>query len=177
MRLAFCAWLILASASGAGAQPPGQRGRPGPDMSPAEIQKMFDGYVLVQVQSALALSDDQFAQVVPRLRVLQDTRRRHQQERARLLAELQRLTRAGPGRGPGGDDASIKERLDLLQETEARFAADLRQAYNAVDDVLDLRQRARFRVFEEQIERKKLELLLRARQNPNRPQKRQPPGP
>jgi hypothetical protein len=41
-----------------------------------------------------------------------------------------------------------------------------------------VRQQARFRVFEEQIERKKLDLLLRARQqNPNRATpKRPPPG-
>jgi hypothetical protein len=91
--------------------------------------------------------------------------------------ELQRLTRPGSGRGRGGDEVIIKERLALLQENEARFAADLRQAYNALDEVFDVRQQGRFRVFEEQIERKKLELLLRARQNPNRPmQKRQPPG-
>ena len=38
----------------------------------------------------------------------------------------------------------------------------------AVDQVLDLRQQARFRVFEEQMERRKVELLLRARQA-NRP--------
>jgi hypothetical protein len=146
-------------------------------MSPGEIQKIFDGYLLVQVQDALGLSDQQFAQAVPRLKALQDTRRRHQQERGRLLMELQRLTRPGSGRGRGGDEVIIKERLALLQENEARFAADLRQAYNALDEVFDVRQQGRFRVFEEQIERKKLELLLRARQNPNRPmQKRQPPG-
>ena len=52
----------------------------------------------------------------------------------------------------------------------------MRKAYNTLDEVLDVRQQARFRVFEEQIERKKLELLLRARQNPNRPNPKRPPG-
>jgi hypothetical protein len=168
--------LIVASIVSVGAQQRGEQAR-GPDMSPGEIQKIFDGYLLVQVQNALGLSDEQFAQAVPRLKALQETRRRHQQERGRLLMELQRLTRPGAAPGRGGDDATIKERLALLQESEARFAADLRQAYNALDEVLDVRQQGRFRVFEEQIERKKLELLLRARQNPNRPlPKRQPPG-
>ena len=40
----------------------------------------------------------------------------------------------------------------------------MRKAYNALDEVLDVRQQARFRVFEEQIERRKIELLMRARQ-------------
>ena len=47
----------------------------------------------------------------------------------------------------------------------------MRKAYNALDEVLDVRQQARFRVFEEQIERRKIELLMRARQ-PNRPLKK-----
>jgi len=61
----------------------------------------------------------------------------------------------------------------------------MRKAYNALDEVLDVRQQARFRVFEEQIERRKIELLMRARQqnrlnnqqgpNPNPPPRR-PPG-
>jgi hypothetical protein len=158
-------------------------GEPAPDrpdrgeMNPAEIQKIFDGYVVVQAQEALGLTDQQFAQFVPRLKSLQDTRRRHQQERMRLLMEMQRLTR-GMTRGAQTDDVLLKQRLNELQEGEARFAADLRKAYNALDEVLDVRQQARFRVFEEQIERKKLDLLMRARgQIPGRGAgKRPPPG-
>lgn len=168
--------LVLATIVSLGAQDPGDGQRPQGDMSPAEIQKIFDGYLLVQVQDALGLSEQQFAQIVPRLKALQDTRRRHQQERGRLLMELQRLTRPAP-RGPVGDEAMIKERLQKLRENEDRFGEELRRAYVGVDEVLDVRQQGRFRVFEEQIERKKIELLLRARQNPNRPMpKRQPPG-
>jgi hypothetical protein len=176
--------LIVASVVNVGAQQPGEPPARGAEMSPAEIQKIFDGYVLAQVQGALGLSEQQFAQVVPRLKALQDTRRRHQQERGRLLFELQRLTRPGPGRGqgsaagrPGSEEGAIEERLTALQENDARFATDLRRAYDALDEVLDVRQRGRFRIFEEQIERKKLDLLMRARQNPNRPMpRRQPPG-
>lgn len=167
--------LVLASMMSLAAQQPGEDSRPQGDMSPAEIQKIFDGYLLVQVQEALGLSEQQFAQIVPRLRALQETRRRHQQERGRLLMELQRLTRPVP-RGPVGDDAMIKERLQRLRETEDRYTEELRRAYAGVDEVLDIRQQGRFRVFEEQIERKKIELLLRARQNPNRPMQKRPPG-
>jgi hypothetical protein len=166
---------VLASAISLAAQEPiGPPARRGPEMTPAEIQKVFDGYLLIQAQESLGLTDQQFTQFVPRLKTLQDTRRRHQQERVRLLNELQRLTRPA---ADVADEALLKERLSTLVELDARFAADMRQAYNALDEVLGIRQQARFRVFEEQIERKKLDLLLRARQNPNRPQNSNRPQP
>jgi len=65
---------------------------------------------------------------------------------------------------PQLDDAQIKERLNALQELEARSAADLKKAYDAIDQLLDIRQQAKFRVFEELMERRKLELVMRARQ-------------
>jgi hypothetical protein len=40
----------------------------------------------------------------------------------------------------------------------------LRKAYDSLDEVLDVRQQARFRIFEENLERRKMDLLLRARQ-------------
>ena len=78
------------------------------------------------------------------------------------MNQLQRLT--NPRAQVRGDEAQIKERLTALQELESRNAAEMRKAYNALDEVLDVRQQARFRVFEEQIERRKIELLMRARQ-------------
>jgi hypothetical protein len=173
------------TAAEAGQTPPKGGGPlPGLDnseMRPAEIQKLFDAYLIMEAQQALQLSDQQYPQFLVRLRTLQETRRRNQQERNQLMGQLQRLTnpRAAPG-----DDATIKERLTALQELESRNAAEMRKGYNALDEVLDVRQQARFRVFEEQIERRKIELLMRARQqnrqnqpgpNANQPARR-PPG-
>ena len=141
------------------------------DMRPAEIQKLFDAYLVMEAQQALALSDQQYPQFLARLRTLQETRRRTQQERNQLMGQLQRLT--NPRLPKAADDAEIKSRLTLLQELESRTAAEMRKAYNAVDEVLDVRQQARFRVFEEQIERRKIELLMRARQQ-NRPNQQGP---
>ena len=75
-------------------------------------------------------------------------------------------------------EGELKQRLTALQDVESRSATDMRKAYDAIDEVLDVYQQARFRVFEEQIERRKLELIMRARQqNPNRqlPPRRPPP--
>jgi hypothetical protein len=40
----------------------------------------------------------------------------------------------------------------------------VKKAYDGIDQVLDLRQQAQFRVFEELMDRRKLELVMRARQ-------------
>lgn len=161
--------------------PPAQRGG-GPlpgldngDMTPGEIQKLFDAYLVMEAQQALSLTDQQYPQFLTRLRTLQDTRRRNQQQRGQLMGQLQRLT--NPRVTQSADEAAIKERLTALQELEARTAAEMRRAYNALDEVLDVRQQARFRVFEEQIERRKIELLMRARQQnrPNQPGPNPPP--
>jgi hypothetical protein len=136
-------------------------------MRPGQVQQLFDAMLVMQAREALALSEQQYAQFLTRLKVLQDTRRRNQQQRNRLIGELQRLTNQ---RNPRLQvtEAEIKERLSALQELESRGAAELRRAYNSIDEVLDVRQQARFRVFEEQIERRKLELIGRARQGSNR---------
>ena len=57
-----------------------------------------------------------------------------------------------------------QSRLKALQELDEGSGVDVRKAYDAIDQVLDVRQRAKFRVFEELMERRKLELVSRARQ-------------
>ena len=63
------------------------------------------------------------------------------------------------------DESVIVERLKSFREEEERSAGEIRKAYEAVDETLDPRQQARFRLFEERMEQQKLELLMRARQN------------
>ena len=138
-----------------------------PGVTPAEIQRMFDAYALVQAQEQLRLNDDKYPQFLVKFKQLQDARRRMQQEHNRLLLELRRLA------NEDGDDGQIRDRLKALQDLDARTRVELQKAYDGIDSVLDLRQQARFRVFEEQMERRKIELLTRARQA-NRQQKRNP---
>ncbi len=125
----------------------------------AELQRLFDAYMVMQAQDALQLDDAQFGQFLPKLKALQDTRRRNEQARNRLVAELGRLTAPSAS----ADEAAVRNRLRELQELEGRSAADLRRAYDTVDQVLDVRRQARFRVFEQNMERRKLQLMLRAR--------------
>ncbi len=163
--------LLLGTGVGYAQEPPpgpagqGQRaGRQGqganaPILSPAELERWFDSYVLLQVQDALRLTDDQFARLLPPLKALQAARRRNVQARRQLLVALGGLLKATPV-----DEAALQERLKALRELEAKSADEIRRAHDALDAVLDTTQQARFRLFEEQVERRKIDLLLRARQ-------------
>ena len=175
LRTALAVGLTILPSLAVAQEPPGDAGDA--PMRPGQVQQLLDAMVVMQAQEVLSLTEQQYAQFLTRLKVLQTARRRHQQERNRLIGELQRLTNPRAAR-PNVAEAEIKERLTALQELEARSTAEIRRAYNSIDEVLDVRQQARFRVFEEQIERRKLELIGRARQgNPNRamPQRKPPP--
>ena len=174
---AVASLVVLCSSSSIAAQP--QRGGAGqrqgrgpargggpdtPGVAPAEVQKMFDAYALMQAQEQLKIGDEQFTRFMTRFKALQEARRQTVQERLQIILALRRLTVATPA-----DEGQIKERLHALQELDARAAVDVRKAYAGVDEVLDVRQQAQFRVFEELMERRKLDLMARARQT-NRPQ-------
>lgn len=140
----------------------GREARAAGQLSSGDVVAMLDAYAVVQAQDALQLNDSQYGQFVSRLRKLQETRRRNQQARNQVVQELRRL--AGPQAAPPFDENAIRERLKALRDHDDRAALDVRRAYDALDEMLDVRQQARFRIFEEMLERRKLDLLMRARQ-------------
>lgn len=164
MKIIDRRWLVAAMlvlcAARADAQEETAPLAPGARMNPADVQRLFDAYTLVQAQDALRLSDEQYSQFVTRMKALQDVRHRNQQARLQLLREIARLSSSDRR----GDDATLRDRLKALREQEVRAAGDLQKAYASVDEVLEPRQQARFRLFEESMERKKFDLLMRARQ-------------
>jgi Spy/CpxP family protein refolding chaperone len=140
--------------------PPPQGGGEGLPANPAEVGRLFDAYALVQAQEQLGLDEDAFARFMPKFKVLIDARRRQLQERLRMMNALARLTRAATP-----DEAALREHLRRLDEHDVSSSADVRKASEAVTSLLTPLQAARFRLFEEQMERRKLDLLMRARQN------------
>ena len=175
-RASFLAVLLLLAAADVEGQrqpdpqPPRGRVAAGPGrLAPAEILNMLDAYAIVQAQQTLRLDDSQYGEFVSRLKHLQRTRRRNLQARNGILQELRRLT--GPQAGQI-DETAVRERLQGLREHDRRAAADLQKAYAGLDEVLDVRQQARFRLFEEALERRKVDLLTRAQQGAAR-QRRQ----
>lgn len=173
LRPALFLVAMFAAASPLAAQrratpPPG--GNPNaPAVSPQEFDQLFNSFVAMQAQQDLQLSDEQYGQFVVRLRALQDTRRRAQNQRNRVFGELRRLVQAGNrGGGTPADDALIKDQLKSLDDLETRSAAEIRQAQANLDQLLDPRQQARFRLLEERVERQKIDLLMRVRQGTGR---------
>ena len=163
--------LVAALSAAPAAQRPGARQGPpvgaldAPGISPAEIQRLFDAFALLQAQDQLRISGDQSLQFLARFRDLQDIRRKALTERTRRVNAMRMaLNDAQP------DDAQLREQLKGIQDLDARSAVQIKKAYDAIDQVLDVRQQAKFRVFEENMERRKLELVTRARQA-NRPPK------
>lgn len=147
---------------GQGMGPRGEGLGPGAEgpMGPREVQRLFEAYALVQAQDALKLTDEQYGQFATRMKALQETRQRNQHARFQMLRELGRL--AAPD--STADEGTIRDKIKALQDHDAKAAAELAKAYAAVDELLDVKQQARFRVFEETMERRKFELLMRARQ-------------
>jgi hypothetical protein len=174
--LLLAATLTIVGAGPAFAQPPrgradrtqaqsGTAPQPGAidgPISAGKVAQLFDAYTMVQAQEALRLSEAQYGRFVTRLKALQDTRRRHQGTRNQILAVLRKQTNPQDGLN---DEAVLSERLKALRDEDERAAVELKKAYEGVDETLDVRQQARFRIFEERMEQQKLELLMKARQN------------
>jgi len=159
-----CATPTIA-AQGRRVPPGGPAGAGEAAVSPAEIQRMLDGYMLIQAQDVLQLTDEQFSKFMTRVRTWQETRRRTQGERLRMVQELRRML---AGRGGPIDEGTIKERLKALDEFETRANGEIQQQRDTIDEGLNPIQQARFRVFEETMEQRKIELLMRARQGRGR---------
>lgn len=132
---------------------------PPPGVGLQELQEMFDAFVLVQAQRVLQLPDEQYQRFFMRMNRLQDVRRQHTRQRMRMINELRRSFSA-----TGTDDAALTASMKALDDLQGKFEQDVRAARAAIDETLTVRQRARFRFFEEEMERQKIEFLTRARQ-------------
>jgi hypothetical protein len=159
---------------------PNARGRAGmpprpanPDtMTTRQVEQYFDQVVLFQARTRLNLDDAQFLRFGAALRQLQDARRTQQRRRAEMLRQLDTLLAA-----PDPDDNAVTARMKEIDDFGVESNRRIQDAYAAIDGVLSVRQRARFRVFEEMMERRKLDLLARARQQANAPGQTSSAGP
>jgi hypothetical protein len=129
---------------------------------PAEIrldtvQSMVDAWAIVEAQKQLQLSNDQYPTFVTNMTKLQNARRRIQGERRRLLSELRPLVQGT------GQDQAITDKVKAIDDLNQQASQELRQLIAELDSTLNPRQRARLRFFEEEIERRKIDMLLRAR--------------
>src|SRR5204862_5992967 len=107
---ALIAVVLMAMPSAAQPPPAQAQGGPAaePAVSPAELQRLFDSYALVQAQQFLNINDEQYTRFLPRFMALQTARRQALQQRTRVLNEIRRLL------NDGGSDDQIKAALKQL---------------------------------------------------------------
>jgi len=141
----------------AGAGRAGRAGLPAitANMTPQQLQGFIDTWEQIQAIDILKLTAEQSQNFIGRLQRIQAIRRKQMQEHHRLMAEMVLLLNANPAAKPEDIDTHVKALADA-RETEA---ADLKKAYLDLDAVLTPWQRGKFRQFEDQVERRKIELL------------------
>ena len=128
-----------------------------PDGAPADplqVQQMLDAWAIVQAQRELQLSEEQYPNFVTRLTRLHNLRRRVQMARRQMLGEMRAMMAQ-----PTGKDEALTEKVKAFDELRRKEVDELQKAFAEIDGVLTPWQRARFRMFEEQIERRKIEML------------------
>ena len=152
-------------------QPPAQEvptGRRGREFRPPadapgglradEVQQIVDGWEIATAEKTLELNDQQYVPFIQQLRKLQSGRRQQFMQRQRMLMSLRQTI----NQQPAADDATIDARLKQYDDLERRHQQELQALHASIDAVLTPRQRARFRVLQEQMERRKLEVLSKA---------------
>ena len=132
-------------------------------MTVQQVEEYFDQVMLHQARTNLALTDEQFLRFGAGLRRLQVARRQQQRQRLAMVRDLNVLVNATPF-----DEVAVTAKLKELDDFSAESTDEIRTAYDSIDRALTLRQRARFRIFEEMMERRKIDLVSRARQQASR---------
>ncbi len=130
-------------------------------LSPGYIQQMFDTLAVVEAERFLPLSSEQYPIFVQRLRRLHEARTQSNRRRAKALNELRAL--AGPQAQADITDSVIDAKLKELAAAETEGAAAVRKALDELDAGLSVRQRARYRLLEENVERRKIDFLTKVR--------------
>ncbi len=149
-----------AAAPQTGAQAPAP---PEQQVSTADIQTMFDAMTMVDAEKFVPLTPEQYPTFVQRLKRLQDARTLLNRKRNRATNELRAMVGQAAGKEVAVDDAVVDAKLKELATVENEGRAAVAKAQDDLDLLLSVRQRARFRLLEENEERKKLDFLTKVR--------------
>lgn len=123
-----------------------------------EAFRMIEAYLVSNLQESLALSDDQFARLLPLVKRLQRDRREAGQRRMKALQELRRVMQAG-----GATEARVADLLREVKAAESEGPATVGRDMDAIDAVLGPVQQAKYRLLEVEVERKLRALMTEMR--------------
>jgi len=163
LLLALVSLSVLALATGSTAQNRDRNPRPNRE----EVEGMMEAYILSKLQDSLDLTDEQFGSMVVAQKKLSDTRRAYRRDRMEVLRQMrQTLQREQAG------ESELQPLLSQLDTLKDDFAANEKTRYAAIDTILDIRQRARYRILEVELQRRLGQMMRRVRGggNDRRPQ-------
>lgn len=127
-----------------------------------EVEGMMDAYILSKLQESLDLTDEQFGRMVVAQKKLQDTRREYRRARMSVLRRLRQALRRDDA-----EDSELEPLLGELESLKGGFIVNEKARYADIDAILDIRQRARYRILETEIQRRLQQLMRRVRGQEN----------
>ena len=165
MLAVVCLIACLTGPTPTAGQPRGPLAELSDNLTPAGVQQLFDAFELVRAREMLDLSDEQYPRFVVKFQTLQQTRRETQMLRQRLFREFQQLANR-----PNTNDDELRERLEAFKAHDRETEPARTAAHDEIDTLLTVRQQVSFRMFEQAMEQRRLDLLIRVR----RPVQRRP---
>lgn len=131
-----------------------------------DVEGLMEAYVISKLQESLELTDDQFAKMIVAQKKLIEHRRGYRRDRNATLQQMRQALRSAESR-----DERLESLLNELNELQASFENQQRADYKSIDAILDVRQSARYRILEQEIQRRFQQMIreVRGRQNPREP--------
>jgi hypothetical protein len=139
LPLALLGLTLFLTAIPAPAQAPPREPAPGRD--DPELREALFRYFETRLRVDVGLTDEQVAEVVPRVRAMERERARSLRERRAASMALRRAYREG------ADDAELESLLNRVEEIERRMRAEIDRLMGEIDTSLTVRQRVEFRAF------------------------------
>jgi hypothetical protein len=123
------------------AAPPAGEGEPG------ELQREMRKFFADRLRAELDLTDDQMAQIMPKVQALEQERDAARRERFETTRELRR------GLEGGMSDSELQELLERFDGVDRKNLELKERLFDDLDDALSVRQRVRLRFFFERFPR------------------------
>jgi hypothetical protein len=158
-------WILAQEREPSGTEP---RGAGDP-----ELRERLFGYFEKRLRVDLELSDEQVAEILPRVRQMERERGAMSREKRAAMMKLRRAYREG------ASDEELETHMGRVEEIDSRMRARMRTLMGEMDRSLSVRQRIEFRSFLERFRseiRDRVEQLRRQSGEPMR-RRRPPQGP
>jgi Spy/CpxP family protein refolding chaperone len=163
LALALCLATVSALAQGPPGAPPSTPEDP-------ELREALFRYFEKRLRVDVGLTDEQMAEVVPRVRAMERERARSLRERRATAVELRRAYREG------ADDAELESLLNRVEEIDREHRSKMAELMRAIDASLTVRQRVEFRSFLQRFRSDVRERVQKLRGESANPRRRRPPA-